>query len=256
MTSYLVKNPDFPLRRFIYSSTGNALTGSWSKGRRKLYAYYRFHNPKSQFKKEYLESKFIDLLNDQKIPENQFDTLIKYLKNHHFKRTKENRDEKSKVEKRIAELKKKQTLMIEKNYHGVIADNLLKQQLDLIDQELLELNSTLLTMPGSSEDIPALLEKSKEYILNPGNVWEKATFEIKQRLQWFYFTKGLQVENIKSKTTNKAIILKGKSDFFDLMWRLVTHMHKFSNTWEVLMDENDLKIFNQTMDEITNINSN
>ena len=70
--TYKVKHPDFPLRRFITHPSGRKLTGCWSKGKSKYYAYYLFKIKNLIFRKETLEQKFVAFLNQHRLKEEHF----------------------------------------------------------------------------------------------------------------------------------------------------------------------------------------
>ncbi len=63
---HLRRNPEFPLKRFVRCAMcGGPLTGDWSRGRSKLYAYYRCWNPSCRAvkpRKEDLEMCFLSAL--------------------------------------------------------------------------------------------------------------------------------------------------------------------------------------------------
>lgn len=61
---YQRENPDFPLRRFVHHRNGIKLTGGWSQGRKRKYAYYRFIGiQKTDYKKEQFENKYMSFIN-------------------------------------------------------------------------------------------------------------------------------------------------------------------------------------------------
>ncbi|HTR42491.1 MAG TPA: recombinase family protein [Pseudomonadales bacterium] len=66
VTPRLRSNPDFPLRHFVKCGCcGKPLTGSWSKGRSKLYANYCCQNAQCRgvnIRKEVLEHGFVEFL--------------------------------------------------------------------------------------------------------------------------------------------------------------------------------------------------
>lgn len=55
------------------------------------------------------------------------------------------RKEADAMRKRLSELEQKQGLLVQKNLDGVINDVLLKQQLEYIEKEMFELESSLTT---------------------------------------------------------------------------------------------------------------
>ncbi len=63
ITPHLRNNQDFPLRHFVRcGECGEPLTGSWSTGRTRRYAYYHCQDGCTRASKENFEAEFIDLL--------------------------------------------------------------------------------------------------------------------------------------------------------------------------------------------------
>lgn len=81
------------------------------------------------------------------------DTKIKRLKElireNLVKATLDQRKEKDRLKKYINELTEKQSGIIKKNLDGIIPDSVLKQQLAMIDKELLNANASLAVMPNT-----------------------------------------------------------------------------------------------------------
>lgn len=69
----LRRNPEFPLKQFVRCGMcGGPLTGDWSRGRSKLYAYYRCWNPSCRAvkpRKEVLEACFLNALEQLSVSE-------------------------------------------------------------------------------------------------------------------------------------------------------------------------------------------
>src|SRR5205823_4866582 len=63
-TPHKTDHPDFPLRRFIVNEYGDKLSGSWCKGRRQKYPYYRFMRAgKYNYNRDKFEKSFIAFMN-------------------------------------------------------------------------------------------------------------------------------------------------------------------------------------------------
>ncbi len=77
---YLNDNPDFPLRRFVRSLDGGAVSGYWAQGRLKKYPYYFFKDSKKAVRKEVLEEEFINLMADHRSDISIFNRFEKFLK--------------------------------------------------------------------------------------------------------------------------------------------------------------------------------
>jgi len=172
--TYNCKHPDFPLRRFVTHPNGMKLTGSWNQGKSQKYPYYRYMCRMMNFPKESLESQFMAFMDTFKLEGGQYDALKKKLKGALEKGVKYRLKDRDKVLQEVKELKLKQSLLIEKNIQGVISNELLRDQLVLIDKQLLELNSKLYIEPTYEVNLEELITKAKTLLTNPSEVWKTA----------------------------------------------------------------------------------
>ena len=130
-----------------------------------------------------------------------------------MKATLDQRKETDRLKKYINELTDKQTGIIKKNLDGVIPDNVLKQQLAMIDKELLNANASLAVMPNTETDYEEAVGFLEGYLKNPSAVWKNAKMGVKTKLQWFQFPQGLTFENNFFGTTEMCLFFKTKDAF-------------------------------------------
>src|SRR5665213_500060 len=139
---YEVNNPDFPLRRFITNEKGEQLTGAWSKGRSKYYGYYVFAKSKLNYNKDQLEGLFLTFLNRLSCTQAQ----IKYIEGkicNHIEYLKNNiSNVNNSIKEKEGFLLEKKQLVITKNLNGVYSDSTAKEQLEMIDSELWQIQSS------------------------------------------------------------------------------------------------------------------
>ena len=241
---YQRENPDFPLRRFVFHPNGKKITGSWAQGRHKKYAYYRFIGiPRSEIKKEALEKAYIAFVNGYTIDPKHIAYLRKALKDALDSTTQTDFKEAEKLRASISQLHAKQTSLIDKNDKGVISDTILRQQLNLIDEDLIKANAALYTLPEKKEDISELLDFASEYLSNPGSVWQKASFKQRVELQWFEFPNGIVLKNNKFRTAEIASIFKAKDTFLSrLSLQVLSEGHDFEHTGNTIQCPNTIPI--------------
>ena len=213
MSQYKLDSEDFPLRRFIFSEEGKSLTGSWSRGRSKLYPFYRFLQKGSNYNKDVFEKKFMEEMDRYKFDSNSIAKLKKLLKEKLVKATEGERKEVTRKKARLEELSRKQNLLVEKNLDGVINDEIFKQQITLIENESLDIKSFINSVQENEYDPIELLEFAEEYLKNPSGTWKIAKLEQKVKLQWFEFPSGLIFDGEKFRTTNLANLFKTKDAF-------------------------------------------
>lgn len=225
-----VTNTDFPLRRFLKHSSGKSMTGAWSTGRKQKYAYYLIHQTGINIPKGELEDAFKEWLNNFKMDLKNFDKLYAYLKTllqneeHNFKL------KAGRLEKRMSELKNYQSSIIDKNIEGVIANELCKEKLLQVNIELGEIEKKIYRLPTFEMSNDEVLSLIREVLLRPGDLWEKASFEEKVYLQWFYFPAGIEIDKSGSRTTKICKIFNLKSLFLSPYSPKVNHRFKKSNT--------------------------
>ena len=208
---YQRENPDFPLRRFLISENGRKITGCWSRGRTRRYAYYRFKGESGMHKKEYVEDMFQTELDKLAFTPRQQQDLLRYVKDNFVEKTARQQKEKEILEKQIKELQRRQRGLIEKNHAGVIPDRILKQELDLIEHEIGKINVNLSRMEYSKDmDWETVMETALKFLKSPGETWKNSPFEQQLRLQWFAFPCGMTLSEKKCRTAEPAFIFKEK----------------------------------------------
>lgn len=231
--TYLVENPDFPLRRFITGPSGEKLTGSWSQGKSKKYPYYRFLQSKKEFRKSDLEEKFISFLSRYAISEQ----LFKRLKEKVYRTVRGSSDTIQLVlndlERKKEQLRRKKQLLIDKSLSGIISDSILKEQLSLIEEEIWETEELISGSKGNSTSAPELLGRLKEFFIDPGRFWEKQPFYIKKKIQQFEFPKGIVFDGNEFRTPEITSIFKLNHFFLANKFSNVDHpehsyKHRFS----------------------------
>ena len=132
---------DLPLRRIIRCGKCEAgLTGAWSKGRHKKYAYYRCSNNQrcvtTSIKVDDLENALIALLKEITPKKECLNLFINYLyKNYHERIVRLNKI-KSEADSEIERLKTVRKQLVEKNLSGVYSDEIFKEQANVIEDQI------------------------------------------------------------------------------------------------------------------------
>ncbi len=194
-SAYITDNPDFPLRKFVINESGKKLTGSWSKGRHKRYPFYRFGGNNSNHKRDEFEKEFMAYIDSHGFDDTKLKRLKELVRENLVKATLDQRKEADRLKKYINELTDKQTGIIKKNLDGIIPDNVLKQQLAMIDKELLNANASLAVMPNTETNYEEAVGFLEGYLKTPSGVWKDAKIGVKTKLQWFQFPQGLTFQN-------------------------------------------------------------
>jgi site-specific DNA recombinase len=214
---YKLENPDFPLRRFVIHPKKIKLTGAWSKGRKKQYAYYRYPGTQLYWTKDHLETLFHSFIDQFAFD----DTLLGKLKNEmsiRFSNTSENKEkgiETLSIKKQ--QLKEKQNTLLQKNIKGIISDMLLKEQLAGLDGEIWDIDKLLLQKEENKVDVKNILKYISEFLKEPSAIWRKMPLHIRLSLQWFVFPDGVVFDGKEFRTTKISSLFKLKQFFLDDM---------------------------------------
>jgi hypothetical protein len=213
-TQYELDNPDFPLRRFVRHPRGASLTGCWCAGRKNKYAYYRYLAPKQLFKKEALEKSFMDFLDSYELDEAHLKAFRTKVKPAFLKAVKCRGDSRFNTEKRVAELKAKQTALVQKNIEGFISNQVLQGQLEQIEVALRDAYAQLMREPATGYDeaaLNALFRFIESVLRKPSEAWKQASFKQKIQLQRFAFPKGLLFDGLNFQTAEVCFVFKLKA---------------------------------------------
>ncbi|MFP5041635.1 recombinase family protein [Parasediminibacterium sp. JCM 36343] len=228
---YHLENPDFPLRRFVrHARTGEKLTGSWSKGRRMRYAYYRYVHAYSQWKKDDLEKKFLSFMDSFSFNKDLLTMFKKHVSHSMKAKTEESRQGFDALEKLERELKEKRAALVEKSLNKIISDSVLKESLDLIESELWDVQKAKDEREGNSVDYSVILKYIENFLLCPSRTWKNATFETRLKLQWFVFPNGILLDNSEIRTTKVCSLFKAKDLFQPKNYPMVTNAVLITNT--------------------------
>ncbi len=209
-SQHITDHPDFPLRRFVINDNGKKLTGSWSSGRKQKYPFYRFGGNNSNHNRDEFEKVFMTYVNKFCFDDVKLKRLKELVKENLVKATFEQRKDAERLKKHISELTNKQSGIIKKNLDGVISDNVLKQQLAMIENELFEANASLASMPNTETNYEEAIDFLEKYLKNPSEIWRKAKIGVKVKLQWFQFPSGLVFQNNFFGTTEMCCLFKTK----------------------------------------------
>lgn len=197
-------NDNFPLRgHIICGGCGNKLTGSFSKGRSNTYAYYyclKCHPGKS-IPKDSFERQFLDFLCETKPKKELVELFAELVREKWSNRYDylERRAEDVKVElDRLSEVRKR---LIEKNLNGVYSDEMFKEQLAIIENEVLAKNIILNETKLTGIDIDVVVSFMKEFLWNIDKAWLNGNLIQRKSLLGSIFPENLIYENGKFRTT-------------------------------------------------------
>lgn len=160
--------------------------------------------------------------------------FIQAIKDNLVKENQGNYERAKILRKHVADLKLKQSQLIQKNLEAVITNDILKEQLILVDQELIKVNSSLACLPDHFVHYDELVEARAEFLKNPSKIWENLPFHEKLQLQWFYFPKGIIFDGVKCRTPEICKLFQVKNCVSGLFSPKVrdTRIELVSVAWE------------------------
>ena len=194
-TAHNRNNADFPLRVFVVCGTcGQPLTGSWSKGRSKKYAYYRCRNPKCyaiKVSKAELENHF-RLLLERLEPKPEIVMLFKRIVLDVW-RQKQGEAEVivSEANRRVKELREKKNSLIDLLMDGRIDQDAYDGRMDKLNEDVALAEMALTDAKVEELDIEGALGFAEYLLGNAARLWAESSLEQKQRLQSVFFPQGL-----------------------------------------------------------------
>ncbi|MFA7049849.1 MAG: recombinase family protein [Patescibacteria group bacterium] len=216
ITGYKTNNPDFPLRGLIKSERGHKLDGSWSKGNAKeKMPYYRFRGLNGfNTRRDVLEGVFIDFIKKFEFKPEIINLLKKRIEVNWEYRNLSNKKLRSKIERNIYSLKEKQNQIIDKNLKSVINDDLAREQLEKISNEISNLSYELKNFEDS-DNVAEVLNYGLDFIGNLSSRIKDLEIQQRKSLQWFLFPEGIIFDGKKLRTTRIPLILNTKKTSLD-----------------------------------------
>ena len=214
MTSYKTDHPDFPLRRFVFNDEKEKITGSWSTGRKgRKYGFYRFGTKGANYTKSTLEQAFMAFTDEYKFDQAKIEKLKSYVRDR-FKTAIQDRDvDRKKLSRQLTNLEDLKRSLIDKNYKGVINDEILKEELDRITVEKADISAKIYDHEETLPKIDEVLSYAEKFLRSPGTFWDEAGIRTKLALQWFQFPSGVTYSESKFGTTEICSLFKTKDAF-------------------------------------------
>ncbi len=210
VSSYKTDNPDFPLRRFVFSPSGLKLTGSWSKGNGGKYAFYRFGPKGGNFNRDEFERRLMYHMDSYQFDSEDIGKLKKLVQDHFYKATESDRRSIHTMEVELKNLTEEESTLIRKNLKGVISDDVLKRELVGIDKKRLNLQADLAGLRENGATPEEAIEFAEKYLQAPSTVWKDADIATQTKLQWFQFPSGITFDGEEFGTTELSSVFKAK----------------------------------------------
>jgi site-specific DNA recombinase len=200
VTPHQQNHPDFPLRRFARcGNCGLPITGSWSKGRARRYAYYRCRSARClsvKVSKNQFEREFAEFLNALR-PRAEYVRLFREIVLDVWRCKQGDANAVSNaIERRIKEIEgKRQSLLEAHVYHKSLDAELYRREDDRLSQEIALARMELHDKQIEEIDIEGVLGFAENIILDARRLWTEGTLDQRQRLQKVLFPSGVTYSN-------------------------------------------------------------
>ena len=211
ISPYNRNREDFPLRRFVRcAECGAPLTGSWSKGRNKHYAYYHCLEGCTRISKDELEADFVEYLRKLK-PTSEYFGLFKEIVRDVWKsKQAESYETQARCERNLNDLRSRRT-KLEKAfvYDGHIDAETFRKMNAELREEILTLEMELADAKSESLEVESLIEYAENIVLNAPDFWRTASLDQKQRFQQVLFPESIEYSSGKFGTTATCLFFSG-----------------------------------------------
>ncbi|MDG2307222.1 MAG: recombinase zinc beta ribbon domain-containing protein [Candidatus Binatia bacterium] len=196
VTPHTRNHADFPLRRFARCAhCDTPLTGSWSKGRNRKYAYYRCRTAGCQrvkIGKDAFEGRFLDFLTGLR-PKPEYVRLFReiVLDVWNAKRA-EAKAGRLRLSRCIEDLEERRQKLVEAYlYRGGIDDTVYRRQDDKLAEEIALVRTELHDEELAEIDVEGVLNFAEVLLLDTRRLWIEGNLAQRQRLQKVLFPAGI-----------------------------------------------------------------
>ena len=187
--TYRRHNPSFPLRGTVRCTCGQLMTASWSVGYSNRYPYYRCMKcRRTNLSRAVVHNRFgvtlIRAANVFRAPSLQEEVLAYW---HECRLDVDRRT--SEIDTKLKRTLRLQAALATKNAEGVLPDQVAREQIRVLqsEREDLELQRTKLDPQATSQSV---IEFAFSFLSTIEVRWRQAGYELKQRIQRFFFPNG------------------------------------------------------------------
>ncbi len=196
VTSHQRNNPDFPPRVFVScGACGTPLTGSWSKGRKGRYPYYRCRNSHCRavnVRRESLERDFAALL-ERLAPERRYMRLFKEIVRQVWKQRVAASESVLRAAKgKLAELENRKNRLVDFLLEGRLDQQTYDEETMRLRGEIESAERELREADLEQMDLEAVLAFAEKLVERPRQLGLESTLKQKQRLQRVFFLDGVK----------------------------------------------------------------
>jgi site-specific DNA recombinase len=201
---------DFPLRGFVKCGyCTEALTGSWSKGRNRYYAYYHCQDGCIRETKDTMESQFEEFMRTLQ-PNAGYMRLYREIVLDVWKNKQgDSAKVQDVVSRKIRQLENKDKLQEAFVYQRSISKPEYDEMRAKLVEDLTLAEIELRDAQAEEIEIETVLDYAEMVLTNASNLWKAAPSEQKQRLQQVLFPEGVTYTEGKYRTAVTCLLFSG-----------------------------------------------
>jgi site-specific DNA recombinase len=207
-------HPDFPLRHFVRcGQCGQPLTGSWLKGRKNRYAYYRCQNRNCKavhISGGELERLFVDYLCQLRAKSEYLRLLDEIVVDVWRKKQAEATSLHDAAQRHLTELQQRKDTLVEAFlYRRQIDQATYQEQMDKLNRDMAIAEIDERDARIEEMGLQAAVSFAEFVLLNAARLWAESSLTQKQRLQQAIFPSGVEFADGVYRTTETSMIFYG-----------------------------------------------
>jgi site-specific DNA recombinase len=202
---------DFPLRGFVKCGyCTERLTGSWSKGRNRYYAYYHCQDGCIRATKDVMEGQFEEFMRQLQPNAGYMRLYREIVMDVWRKKQGDSQQVQGVVSRKVKELRENKIKLEEAFiYQKAIDATTYKEMRANLIEELTLAEMELRDAQAEEIEIETVLEYAEMVLTNASNLWKAAPPEQKQRLQQVLFPEGVTYSEGKYRTGVTCLLFSG-----------------------------------------------
>jgi site-specific DNA recombinase len=211
ITPRVRNHADFPLRGFAKCGyCTRSLTGSWSKGRNRYYAYYHCQDGCTSATKDAMEGKFEEFIRHLQ-PNVAYMRLYREIVLDVWRKKQgDSQQIQNVISRKIKELRENKTKLEEAFvYQKAIDSTTYHEMRTKLSEELTLAEMELRDAQAEEIEIETVLNFAETVLTNVSNLWKSAPSEQKQRLQQVLFPDGVTYSDGNYRTNATCLLFSG-----------------------------------------------
>jgi len=195
LTSYERNHPDFPLRRFVRcGKCGAPLTGSWSRGRKDRYAYYRCHKRSClavNVKQETLQAKFLNWLESMTPHQKEMTEMKDVIRTVWKQRVGDASDLRTVLTRKLVKVEARKATLVDRWLDSQVDQGTYAEHTTRLMAEIDEVRLELRAAEFENIELESVLTFAEKIMMRPARLWVESTLAQRQRLQKTLFPNGI-----------------------------------------------------------------